>query len=463
MNQPENSTVIAMSHFLRAVMSAAWFAIAPASALAEPIYLNGQNMTVSLGPDMAADPFKNQTTEKSLANLIDAPSADAPEHHKSPSTHVWVSGGPLSLAFDFGIEYDLTTLHFWNYFSENYDVDRFDFRFFNAERMLVGELLDIEPRLGGKGGNPVWAEHYALSFPSRVRYVSAVLSGSNDEVDFTNIGFTGEVSPPPAATPAVAVPGQGTLSVVAGESWPQTAVELILDASGSMLQRIEGRRRIAIARDVLTQAVREYIPAGMPVALRVFGHREADACRTDLEIPLAPLDPEAAAARIAGINAMNLAKTPIAASLAAVEEDLRGAGSGVVVLVTDGEETCGGDPAAVIDSLKAKGFDVSLNIVGLAIDDAALAAQFAAWADAGDGRYFAADDQRGLDNAIERALRTAFTVHDQDGVEMATGEVGGDAVALDSGSYRVVVHGSPGKVFDAVRIEGDGTVILTLE
>ena len=48
---------------------------------------------------------------------------------------------------------------------------------------------------------------------------------------------------------------------------------------------------------------------------------EADSCRTDLEIPLAPLDPAAAAAKIAGINAMNLARTPIADSLAAVRNN----------------------------------------------------------------------------------------------------------------------------------------------
>lgn len=49
-------------------------------------------------------------------------------------------------------------------------------------------------------------------------------------------------------------------------------------------------------------------PAGTPVALRVFGHKQADACRTDLEIPLQPLDPKVAAAKIAGIQAMNLAR-----------------------------------------------------------------------------------------------------------------------------------------------------------
>jgi len=259
-------------------------------------------------------------------------------------------------------------------------------------------------------------------------------------------------------------PGPGLLSVTAGEhAADAAAVELILDASGSMLQRMQGKRRINIAKEVLTGAVQNQIPPGTPVALRVFGHKEADACRTDLEIPLAPLDPAAATARIAGINAMNLARTPIADSIAAVQNDLQGATNGVIVLVTDGEETCDGDPAAAIEGLREKGFDVNLNIVGFAIDDAELAARFEAWAGLGGGRYFAASDQDGLSDAIEQALRVSYSVYDEDGNAVATGEVGGAPVTLERGHYRVVVYTSPNRTFDDVEILGEDQVSLELE
>jgi hypothetical protein len=261
-------------------------------------------------------------------------------------------------------------------------------------------------------------------------------------------------------------PGPGQLSIIAGDGsggGSGAAVELILDASGSMLKRIEGKRRIVVAKEVLTEAVREHIPAGTPVALRVFGHREVDSCRTDLEIPLAPLDPDAAAAKIAGINAMNLARTPIAASLAAVAGDLQGASAGVVVLVTDGEETCEGDPGAAIIALRDRGFNVTLNIVGFAIDDAELAAQFGAWAELGGGRYLGASDAADLSKAIEQALKTSYTVYDAGGNEIATGEVGGDAVELERGNYRIVVNSVPRKTFDNVTIEGEDDVALNLQ
>jgi len=260
-------------------------------------------------------------------------------------------------------------------------------------------------------------------------------------------------------------PGPGLLTVVAGTASGAggAAVELILDASGSMLQRLEGKRRINVAKEVLTEAVEQHIPAGTPVALRVFGHKQADSCRTDLEMPLAPLDPAAAAARIAGINAMNLARTPIAASLAAVEQDLQGAKAGAIVLVTDGEETCDGDPGAVIERLREKGFDVNLNIVGFAIQDAELAAQFESWAELGGGRYFAANDQGGLSEAIESALRVPFTVYDRHGKLVAAGEVGGEPVELQRGFYRVVVNAAPVRTFEEVEIQGEDVVSLELE
>ncbi len=102
-------------------------------------------------------------------------------------------------------------------------------------------------------------------------------------------------------------------------------VEFVLDASGSMLQKLGGTRRIDLAKSAFTDLAHNVLPDGTAFALRVFGHKEAGSCRTDLELPLAPLDRNAAVARIKGLGAMNLAKTPIGASLLKVRDDLKGA------------------------------------------------------------------------------------------------------------------------------------------
>jgi hypothetical protein len=240
-----------------------------------------------------------------------------------------------------------------------------------------------------------------------------------------------------AVTPGV-VPG--SLRVVADAASPRLGtVEVILDASGSMLQRIDGERRIQIARDALTGLVRDVVPAGTPFVLRVFGHREADSCRTDLEIPLSPLNPASASATIQAVQAMNLARTPIAASLRQVRSDVGGGGGPVlVVLVTDGEETCDDDPMAAIGELRAAGIDVRVNIVGFAIDEHQLRERFGTWARAGGGRYIEARDRAELQRAMAATVESSFEVLRGDDV-VATGVVNGATVALSPGAYRVRV------------------------
>ena len=124
-------------------------------------------------------------------SLIDLPFVDRSEQHNQ-STHVWVSGDTLELIFDFGVEYNLTEFHFWNYFAENFDVDDIDLVFYDSDMNAVGTLLDISPELGDFPD--IVAEDFPLQIQNGVRFVRVTLSGSNTQVDFNNIGFTGVLS-----------------------------------------------------------------------------------------------------------------------------------------------------------------------------------------------------------------------------------------------------------------------------
>lgn len=164
----------------------------PVMALAEPTYLNlSTPITVDVGPGTTATTSNNTFTRGfGIEKVIDAPSADAEEFHNQ-DTHIWYSGGALELRFDFGTAYDLTTLHFWNYTGEAYDVDQIDFTLFDGSGVESGQLT-VFPALGSPGG--IRAEDIPLAAPQNVRYVTALLSGSNGQVDFQNLGFTATLS-----------------------------------------------------------------------------------------------------------------------------------------------------------------------------------------------------------------------------------------------------------------------------
>lgn len=282
-----------------------------------------------------------------------------------------------------------------------------------------------------------------------------------------------EATPTPEPTATPAAPAQ--LSIVSGQPSGETGapaaqisdavtIEIILDTSGSMLAGMpDGQRRIDVARNVLTDLVTNQLPAGVPITLRVFGNTP-DSCDTSLLVPVQPLDPQTMADTIRAIEPVNLVRTPIGASLEQVANDLAGvSGPKIVVLVTDGEETCDGDPAAAIQSLKDQGVDVQVNIVGFALDDDALRDQFREWAAIGDGTYFDATNSDELDDAIAKAVRAPYRVLDADGNQIAAGTVDGDPVELPPGTYTVVVLTDPEQRFEAVVVEPGKALELTLE
>ncbi len=285
--------------------------------------------------------------------------------------------------------------------------------------------------------------------------LDAPLEPGNYELRYMTGRTRGILSRSPIEVTPGAIPG--TLRVTAdsreGSGQAAGAVEVILDASGSMLKRLGGERRIEIAKEALGNLVDNVIPAGTPFALRVFGHRETDSCRTDLEIPVAPMNAAFAKAAIQGVQAMNLAKTPIAASLGKVSQDLAGvSGPVTVVLLTDGEETCDGDPRAAIEALRNHGIDVRVNIVGFAINELELKEQFESWARIGNGRYIEAHDKQELRDAMNRSLDTPFEVTAGDEV-VGTGVVNGDPIVLPAGTYQVRVLGSAPRDLGEVTIE----------
>jgi hypothetical protein len=238
----------------------------------------------------------------------------------------------------------------------------------------------------------------------------------------------------------------------------QTAVELLIDASGSMLQKIGGESKIEIEKKLLTDLAQHNMPPGVPLAIRVFGQGGKGSCRTDLVQSLKPLDAAQISGTIAAIHVTNGAKTAIADSLRLIPTDLGQArGQRLLVLITDGEETCGGDPAAEIKKLRDDGFDVLLNIVGFSVDTPAARAQFKTWAALSGGQYFDANDRKSLDEGLRRALLPDVDIVSSSGAVVGHLIVGGAPIDLAPGTYTVRLADSKPKDLGTVQISSGQT------
>jgi hypothetical protein len=248
---------------------------------------------------------------------------------------------------------------------------------------------------------------------------------------------------------------------------PQMGVEIILDTSGSMRKNLGKPKRIDVAKRALRELLSETLPEGVPVALRTFGAKgksDAARCRTRLTYPLQPLDRADATDLVDRLSAKKGTKTPIAAALAAVASDLAAVdGPRTIVLITDGGESCDGNPEAEIAALRAGGLDVRVNIVGFALSDEELKSQMAEWAATGGGSYFDATNAQGLVDSIVAAVSPPFRVYGPSGDIIAEAAADGEPIELEPGSYRVEILTDPLLVFEHVEVESGETVTLAAE
>ena len=138
---------------------------------------------------------------------------------------------------------------------------------------------------------------------------------------------------------------------------------LVLDGSGSMWQQVGSTTKIEIARDVIGDLMLDWSDK-VELGLSAYGHREKGNC-SDIETlkPIGPVDPKEVAQIVDAISPRG--KTPLTAAVRKAADELRfEEDRATVILVSDGEETCGGDPCAVARELEAAGIDFTVHVVG---------------------------------------------------------------------------------------------------
>lgn len=177
----------------------------------------------------------------------------------------------------------------------------------------------------------------------------------------------------------------------------QNHFAVVLDASGSMAETPGGTPRMQEAKSAV-EAFASQLPESSTLSLRVYGHKgsnagadKAESCAaTEVVYEGSPTGVGEAMAKFEPTG-----WTPLGAAILAARQDIpAGASDAIVYVVTDGLETCGGDPVEAARQLAAEGVKPVVNVIGFQVGDADQA-ELRRIADAGGGDFI--DARSGAD------------------------------------------------------------------
>ncbi|HEY4248232.1 MAG TPA: VWA domain-containing protein [Lacunisphaera sp.] len=290
--------------------------------------------------------------------------------------------------------------------------------------------------------------------------------------------------PPPAPPPPPSV-----VASPSANGAPQN-LEFILDCSGSMDSRLGRSDRITVAKEVL-RAIIAKLPDISHVGLRLYGHRYSSfssKSRTDTElvVPIGPLNRDAMLKAVDGARAHG--ETPLVYSTLQAGDDLKKIGGGTIVVVTDGEESCGGKPREAGPRLAALGVPVHLDIIGFTLSGARVTNDMIAFAQPTGGNFYTAADSAQLAAALNTVtlpvvrpahpptlaapaavtvappppLDLSYEIFDHTGRQVVmTTTLSGENPDLEPGMYRVIVHdGAKAVVLENLTVKTSETVQL---
>jgi hypothetical protein len=260
----------------------------------------------------------------------------------------------------------------------------------------------------------------------------------------------------------------GALQIVKqqGDKPPSRNLEIVLDVSGSMNAKLGDATRWKTALTMLEEVVAA-LPEDMNVGLRVYGHRHssksAQTCKdTELVVPIAKLDRERIVKAASRLKPRG--ETPLIHSTLQTINDLKSAGGGSVILITDGEESCKGDAKAAAVELQASGLDLTLNVVGFTLTAETAVTELSALASSTGGRYYSAQDGAQLSRAVLLAAlhRLPYDILDSAGKILVSGQTSELSRELPPGKYRIRIDALGQLLEEPLSIVPDQTTTLGL-
>ncbi|MBP1917292.1 Ca-activated chloride channel family protein [Lederbergia galactosidilyticus] len=192
-------------------------------------------------------------------------------------------------------------------------------------------------------------------------------------------------------------------------------VEIILDASGSMAAEIGGTSMMQLAKESIEKFA-DSLPDEANVALRVYGYEGTGSdedkqlsCESNkLFYEMEPYDSKKFSEALEQFQPSGW--TPVAESLLKAKEDFAEYdgenNTNIIYLVSDGVETCDGDPVAAAKQLSESNITPLINVIGFNVDSEGQQ-QLKKVAEAANGTYATVRNMEQLQSEFDRSQEMA--------------------------------------------------------
>ncbi|TGM72657.1 VWA domain-containing protein [Leptospira mtsangambouensis] len=183
------------------------------------------------------------------------------------------------------------------------------------------------------------------------------------------------------------------------QTQPNKRYVFILDASGSMSEKWDGKTRMAVAKEKLLQVLGG-LPKDVSVGLVAYGNRIAGCSSARLYHPIQRGAASIVSQKISSI--VPAGSTPIAQTLNVVGEFLlNDVQETEIIFISDGVESCDGDPKAVLYQWKQSGKKFRMQILGIDIDPKG-EEDLKRLSILGDGHYYSLKGPEDYDSSFKR-------------------------------------------------------------
>ncbi|MFP7492813.1 VWA domain-containing protein [Terribacillus saccharophilus] len=180
---------------------------------------------------------------------------------------------------------------------------------------------------------------------------------------------------------------------------------ILLDASSSMLLDVDGEQKMNVAKDAVKSFAKS-LGSTSDISLIVYGHKgsESDADMTESCSGIEEVYASGAYDNKKFSEATDQIEakgwTPLAGAIeSAAKKSSSMNGATAIYIVSDGKETCGGDPVKAAEQAASDESGV-VNVIGFDVDEES-ENQLADVAEAGNGNYYSADSAEDLQTTIE--------------------------------------------------------------